>query len=239
MTAQSSLLPFDWGKCIFCQQVSRSCKPTCPANSKRPDVGLGYKSLSAAIAGFNDLGQLPSNINLMILDEGDGIEATCQRHRACWHQTCRSQVLHPSKLDRLRVQALNDTDQTVADVSISNDTVSDSDYEPPSKIPRLTRTSTGCISNTGSADALCLFCNKEAVKRGSSLRHGMTDPVDERVRHCATIIGDHFLIGKMVNGDLPAINAKYHPACLLSLYDKAARVIREQEIVHDKEYMPK
>ena len=129
----------------------RSCRPTCPADSKRSDVGLGYSSLAEVVTGFRELGQLPECINLAVLDEGDGIEATCQRHRACWHKKCRNQYLHISKLYRLQEQASSATQQTDASTVMLNKTTSESesDGESRPKVPRLTRTSTGAIANDG------------------------------------------------------------------------------------------
>ena len=62
------------------------------------------------------------------------------------------------------------------------------------------------------------------------MRQVKTFGVDENVKHCASIIGDSFLQGKLANGDLIA---KYHPACLLMLYRKASRV--HQHTVNAKE----
>ena len=105
MTSHTVSVHFDWSKCIFCQKVTRSSKINCPAYSKRSDADSGYKSLAEAIGGFKELNQLPKNINLTALDEGDGIEATCHRNRACWHIKCRGMVLHPNKLNRMHKQS--------------------------------------------------------------------------------------------------------------------------------------
>ena len=66
-------------------------------------MGCGYATLATAVRGFSEIGELPSGINIEAWDEGDGIEATCRRRRACWHASCR-QVLHGTELDRLRTQ---------------------------------------------------------------------------------------------------------------------------------------
>ena len=49
--------------------------------------------------------------------------------------------------------------------------------------------------------------------------------VDEKVRDCAVLLNDGKLIAKLSGGDMVAVEAKYHTACLVSLY-KAANIVR-------------
>lgn len=51
--------------------------------------------------------------------------------------------------------------------------------------------------------------------------------LDARVRECATILQDQKLLAKL--SDLVAIEAKYHPACLVSLYNRARTTTKETE----------
>ena len=66
------------------------------------------------------------------------------------------------------------------------------------------------------------FCEKEEGK--SNLRQVMTTRVDEKVRTCARIIQDSRLLAKLADGDMIAIEAKYHTTCLLDLYYQASRL---------------
>ena len=43
-------------------------------------------------------------------------------------------------------------------------------------------------------------------------------------------IKDNVLLSKLVRGDMIATEAKYHPTCLLALYDKASRVVLEKQM---------
>jgi hypothetical protein len=87
------------------------------------------------------------------------------------------------------------------------------------KKPRSTR-STAALTNKGpNADPICFFCDCG----GSDLRKVLTWKVDEKVRRCASILEDSMLLGKLSNGDMIALDAMYHPSCLLSLYYKAER----------------
>ena len=90
------------------------------------------------------------------------------------------------------------------------------------KVPRLTRTTTGSLDKqTGPVcGSDCFFCTRP----DNDLRQVKAFGVDENVKHCASMVGDSFLQGKLANGDLIAKEAKYHPACLLMLYRKASRV---------------
>ena len=96
----TSVSTIDWSKCIFCQKDLRLVKTICPANTKRSDSGAGYHSLSKDVNRFKEIGQLPPGLHVSRWDEGDGIEATCTRNKACWHAACRT-LLHSTKLDRL------------------------------------------------------------------------------------------------------------------------------------------
>ena len=55
--------------------------------------------------------------------------------------------------------------------------------------------------------------------------------LDARVRERATILQDQKLLAKRSEGDLVAIEAKYHPAYLVSLYNKARTTTKKQNTV--------
>ena len=61
----------------------------CPADVKRSIKGIGYKTLADNLFGFRKIDSLPNTIDLARLDDGDGVEATFQRNRAKWHDSCR------------------------------------------------------------------------------------------------------------------------------------------------------
>jgi hypothetical protein len=69
--ANQSLVPINWKLCIICQ-VKTNKPLQCPANSKRSDVGSGYKSLADNIKSFQDLGEIPQKLDpkkLMMVQE--------------------------------------------------------------------------------------------------------------------------------------------------------------------------
>ena len=60
----------------------------CPANSKRHDLGCGYKYIAEHLLQFNDLGQLYTSLTMDQLDEGQGTEAALVANKAVSHKTC-------------------------------------------------------------------------------------------------------------------------------------------------------
>ncbi len=88
---------------------------TCPAKSKRRDVGSGYRSLAGILAEFNELGEL--NLQLERLDEGHEIEAAMVANNAQHHQSCRLKY-NNTKLLRAQKRALATSTESVdSDVS--------------------------------------------------------------------------------------------------------------------------
>ena len=202
----------NWDICLICQQVLRTNKTVCPTDSKRLDIGIGYRTLT--VAGFRELGQLPLHLNIELRDEGAGIAVTCEIHHVFLHVTCFTKHLHPCKLKRLKRKGESNIAAPVAQAS--------SDMKLDPKVSRLTRTTTGSLDKqTGPVcGSDCFF----SLRPGNDLRQVKTFCVDENVKHCASIIGDSFMQSKLANGDLIAHEAKYHSASLLMLYHKASCV---------------
>ena len=65
----------------------------------------------------------------------------------------------------------------------------------------------------------CFFCGR--CGPGDALRNVSTFDVDFHVRQCALKLQDKPLLAKLGAGDFIAQEAKYHPQCLASLYNKA------------------
>ena len=54
------------------------------------------------------------------------------------------------------------------------------------------------------------------------MREASTFRVDSRVRNYSLDLQDERLLAKLSAGDMVAQDAKYHPRCLVALYNKAA-----------------
>ena len=68
----------------------------------------------------------------------------------------------------------------------------------------------------------CFFCEK--MSTSEPLHEASTLRVDSRVRKCPLILQDEWLLAKVSAGDMLAQDAKYHPKCLVSLYNNATAV---------------
>ena len=71
----------------------------------------------------------------------------------------------------------------------------------------------------------CFFCEKNDF--ASNLRLASTLELDKKVRECAILLNDSKLIAKLSTGDLIAIEAKHHAACLVKQYNRA-RPLKKQ-----------
>ncbi|KAG1679885.1 hypothetical protein GQR58_012820 [Nymphon striatum] len=84
-SSKTSELSTDWSLCIFCQKVKR----VCPTDSKRNNTGVGYSSLSDNLNNVLQMGNLPCNLKLERLEDGQGLATTLSDHSAKWHKNCR------------------------------------------------------------------------------------------------------------------------------------------------------
>jgi len=199
--ASTQGLETDWTKCVICQDD----KPEvlhCPAESTNVKQGAGYKTIAELLVGFDRIGCLPASINLSRLDDGDGIDATLERHKAKWHDSCRL-LYNRTKLKRAEKRKKPEDDE-----------VDDSD----DSAKRFTRKSTG---GKGASAETCFFCDKPAPDNDSLTRKASTFGLDINVRKAAMKLQDKTLLAKLSAGDMIAQEAQYHLPCLLSLYNRA------------------
>ncbi len=203
-----ALLDTDWTKCVICQE-DKSEKLNCPAESKRPDVGAGYISLAEDVTSFSNAGCLTKPFNISRIDDGDGIEATLQRHTVKFHNTCRLQY---SKTRLQRAMKRKSTDTESSAIGAGKKTCR---HQHPRQ------------QNRNKDSLLCLFCEKPASP-SDPLHEAMTKMVSDRVKRCATKILDERLLAKVSAGDLIASEAKYHAKCLVALYNAARSKTSEQ-----------
>ena len=77
----------DWSLCILCQSKTAEALQ-CPGNYRRPDCGTGYSTVARNLERFEELGNIPLQLNLLRLEEGKGIEHCLKSHKASWHKSC-------------------------------------------------------------------------------------------------------------------------------------------------------
>ena len=79
-----------------------------------------------------------------------------------------------------------------------------------------------------------MFFLAEGGSASEPLREVTTLGLDSRVRKCAHDLQDECLLAKLSSKDMVAQEAKYHPKCLVALYNKAANVKTEDLDQHDR-----
>ena len=182
----------NWSMCLICQEVKDE-PLKCPSKSTRPTDGAGYKTMADNLHAFDKVSCLPSSLKLSRLDEGEGIEATLRHREAKWHDSCRLKF-NSTKLQRITKRKAPPHDDEVT----RKFTRQSSDKREFSKLN-------------------CLFCDKY----DDELRNAATKRLNERVKQCAKKLKDESFLVKLGHKDLIAQEAKYHPQCLVSYYNKA------------------
>lgn len=186
----------NWDICVLCQVVTDE-PLQCPLRSTKQSVGSGYVSLTEDLLRFRTLQHKPMDLNLERLDDGDGIESTLKRHKAEWHKRCRLKF-NKKAYDELSRGKLT-TGQQQRSSSVHTRSVH---------------------SHSQSSEPTCFFCNEPATG-SSGLHNASTYNIDTNVRKCALELEDSALLAKLAEGDMIAIEAKYHHSCLRSLYNRA------------------
>ena len=187
----------DWNKCEICQQVTGEVLK-CPADSKRPTGGVGYKTLTDNLLAFKKIKCLPTGM-FPWLNESQDIEGTLRSHKAKWHDTCR---LKYNKTELQRATKRKESPIENCDV-------------PPNKYTRQ--------RSIPDVAEQCFFCGKPA-KASESLHHASTLDLDAHVRQCALQLQDQDLLAKLSAGDLIALEAKHHLQCLVFLYNRVRKM---------------
>lgn len=154
----------NWDKCVLCQEDT-SEKLLCPAEVTSRTSGSGYQTLAHNLLAFNKIGCLPKTIDLSKLDDGEGIQATFEQHRARWHDACR---LAYNKTQLLRAEKRKNSREHSA--------------EAPSKYTRRS------VDHPQPSVDKCFFCDGQAEKE--TLHEASTFELDARVRRCALKLED-------------------------------------------------
>uniref|UniRef100_UPI00358FEB60 uncharacterized protein isoform X2 n=1 Tax=Myxine glutinosa TaxID=7769 RepID=UPI00358FEB60 len=205
----------NWALCVICQE-DRKEKLTDPTLTKRKDAGSAYTSLAESLLRLNEL---PGDIQIEILDEGNGLEAALVDNKAQWHQSCRL-AFNKNEVQRAEKRALKKSSSTGDDDTIA----------VPSK-QRRGRSST----ENPTQEALYFFCCKPAGTDG--LHEAATFHLDKQVRTCAELLQDTELLARLSAGDMIALESKYHNKCLVGLYNRVRKHKTQEKQGTDEEKM--
>ena len=125
-------------------------------------------------------------------------------HGAKYHQTCRLQY-NNTKLQIEQKRALKKEGESDEEQAACKHTRSHSHSSSTEK--KVTET--------------CFFCEQPAG--ADSLRKAATFQMGRQVRACATLLGSTELLGRLSGGDMIALDAHYHPRCLIGLYSRTKK----------------
>lgn len=230
---ESCTSPRNWDCCILCQDSTKSEPLQCPIDSKRQDVGAGYKSLADNLMKFAEIDALPNSVNLASLDAGSGMIVTMMTNRAKWHKSCRD-LYNSTKLQRAvkRHAKCLECDQN-DDHVLTNLTDIDQPHDTSCNSTKLSLSELCTNKPFTRSESIakpdtvyhCFFCKQIALLE--ELTEASTFNIDLRVRHCALVLNDSQLIADLSEGDMPAINAKYHLGCLHDLYNRARSIEKQ------------
>lgn len=73
----------------------------------------------------------------------------------------------------------------------------------------------------------CFLCEE----KGGDLREAMTMKLNDKVNECARTLSDGRLLAKLSAGDVVAQEMKYHPPCLVALYNRERSFLNAQKQV--------
>ena len=190
MDSQTCKWNTNWTKCCLCQDKNEILKLSQDNPTKKDEDG--YSKLATNIPLFQSLNALPINFDPTRLDEGVVIENTLRKNQAKYHESCRL-LFNNTKLQRAQKRA----------------SCSDGREESScSKVPRRSQQP---------ATLECFLCEKQDSV--TNLREAMTMKLNQRLNECGQTLGDRRLLAKLSAGDVVAQELKYHPGCLVALYN--------------------
>jgi len=184
----------DWSKCCLCQEDKSNETLISPLSTfQRKQDCAGYTNIAQNVPQFHAINDMPILFSPARLDEGDGIEATLIQNKAMYHNSCRL-LFNNTKLERAQKRR---------------------------KITPSTSGGAGesCGKRQRTSDppkVQCFICEEDQI---SNLRRAMTMQLNERLNQCAKTLNHGKLLAKLSAGDVVAQEMKYHPRCLVELYN--------------------
>lgn len=184
----------NWSKCCLCQEDKNNEMLISPLGSfQRKQDYAGYSNIAKNVPLFHAINDMPIPLNPARLDEGEGIEATLIQNKARYHNSCRL-LFNNTKLERAQKRRVTPSTSGGTDENRGK-------RQRTSDPPKVE----------------CFLCEEE--DEISNLRKAMTMQLNERLSHCAKTLNHGKLLAKLSAGDVVAQELKYHPQCLVKLYN--------------------
>ena len=162
--------------------------------------------VSKNVTAFYSIKHMPIPMHLPFMEDCDKLKDILIANSAKWHKSCNM------KFSSSRLKRVISKSQT------------DSEVDPPNKRTYTRSSNSDHVSPVTDIESTCFFCNCPELYN-NKLHEVMCMKVDNRVRKAAQCLQDQELLAKLSTGDLIAIEAKYHPPCILDLYHRAERRI--------------
>lgn len=120
-----------------------------PATAQQILNWIAYKRWDA-VQGFGQFDNLPSEIRpfIQFWDNGSGIEAGCESHRACWRNPCNQKLLHSTKFGPLQNSSTDVNRIDVNNNAFANEDMESNTVEPMPKL-HLTHSASGSVTDHG------------------------------------------------------------------------------------------
>eukprot|EP00794_Sanderia_malayensis_P004251 gene4251-4816_t len=206
---QSVLDNVDWNLCFICQHNSNE-----DVQNPKDKTGFNpnkntYHTTAGYLKEFETLNALPAQLlrRCASYENKESFADAMLQNNAVFHKSCVS-LYNKQKLNRKRKyqESLNEKQ---------------GEEELRNKDPAVTaqpsqRPSRRSIDMKNFAMA-CFFCGEQDDK--ANLHQCETLTVHQRVKRCAEDLGDTHILAKLSEGDMVAIEAKYHVKCLVRFYN--------------------
>ena len=212
-----------WSKCFLCQDDADGEKLIVPSKAvTMTDAKLKdcFTEQVKFLLEIERLGGIPDGVNvsdMLPLGRQKIVEEMMlHKNDLRWHKSCRT-LVNNKKVERLS----NNQKRKIE---------SESNYSPVKKTRSFTSpdsTKSSSSRHMRSSDPpsteeytpKCFICDKDD---GGRLWKASTFGLNSRVHYCAKVTKNESLQRKLFDGDLIAIEAEYHVACLSKLYREAA-----------------
>ena len=195
----------NWNLCVLCQMEGDAMLID-PAKTRNKNQPSGYQTTSMNLKALGDVNALPFGIRLDRLDDGNGIENTLRLNTARLHKSCYTAC---NSRTVLRAQKKRKHDA-----------------EPRSPVKSKLWSSFSTPSECDASDeGVCFFCDK--IDHQNNLHRSSTQNLDDSVRRMATEMQNSKLLSKLAAGDITAIDALYHKACLTEMHTRYRTFCRQ------------
>ena len=191
-------MPLNWEECVICQKATKEVLK-CPLYSLVPNSLLNttdYTNFLENVEEFCNIGDLPMEISSNVTLDN------MIRNRGSWHKSCHLKFTK-SKLEKAKERY----NRKRSSDCLKNDNVADNVAEKHSN--RFSVRMADC----------CMFCNNPSTNQ-SKLLDVRSLTLDKNIRRMAVELEDWVLLGRISDGNLVAIEAKYQFDCLTSFSNR-------------------